>query len=37
MCFMKIKDVFTLEGVANDLNEEKDFYDQREAVVGDYF
>jgi hypothetical protein len=34
---MKIKDVVTLEGVANYLNEEKDFYDQRETGVGDYF
>jgi hypothetical protein len=34
---MKIKDVVTLKEVANDLNEGKDFYDQREAGVGDYF
>ncbi len=34
---MKIKNVVTLKEVANDLNEGKDFYDQREAGVGDYF
>jgi hypothetical protein len=34
---MKIKDVVTLKEVANDLNEGKDFYDQIEAGVGDYF
>jgi hypothetical protein len=34
---MKIKDVITLKEVANDLNEGKDFYDQREVGVGDYF
>ena len=34
---MKIKDVVTLKEVSNDLNEGKEFYDQREAGVGDYF
>ena len=34
---MKIKDIVTLKEVANDLNEGKDFYDQIEAGVGDYF
>jgi len=34
---MKIKEVVTLREVANDLNEGKDFYDQIEAGVGDYF
>jgi len=32
-----IKDIVTLKEVANDLNEGKDYYDQREAGVGDYF
>jgi hypothetical protein len=34
---MKIKDVVTLKEVANDLNEGKEFYDRREAGVGNYF
>ncbi len=34
---MKIKDIVTLKEVANDLNDGKAFYDQREAGVGDYF
>lgn len=34
---MKIKDVITLKEVANDLEDGKSFYDQREARVGDYF
>ena len=34
---MKIKDVVALKEVSNDLNEGKEFYDQREAGVGDYF
>ena len=34
---MKIKDIITLKEVANDLKEGKDFYDQREVGVGNYF
>lgn len=34
---MKIKDIVTLKEVADDLNDGKAFYDQREAGVGDYF
>ena len=34
---MKIKDVVILKEVANDLNDGKFFYDQKEAGVGDYF
>jgi hypothetical protein len=34
---MKIKDVVSLKEVANDLKEGKDFYDQRQSGVGDYF
>ena len=34
---MKIKNVIALKEVANDLNEGKDFYDQRQEGVGDYF
>jgi len=34
---MKLKDIITLKEVANDLNEGKDFYDQREVGVGNYF
>ena len=34
---MMIKDVLTLKEIAYDLNEGKEFYDQREAGVGDYF
>jgi len=34
---MKIKDVVTLKEVANDLTDGKDFYDQIEAGVSDYF
>jgi len=34
---MKVKDVVTLKEVADDLNDGKTFYDQREAGVGNYF
>lgn len=34
---MKVKDVVTLKEVANDLNDGKAFYDQREVGVGNYF
>ena len=34
---MKVRDVVVLKEVAEDLNEGKTFYDQREAGVGDYF
>jgi hypothetical protein len=34
---MKMRDVLTLKEVANDLNDGKAFYDQKEMGVGDYF
>ena len=34
---MKIKDIVILKEVADDLNDGKYFYDQKEAGVGDYF
>ena len=34
---MKVKDVVILKEVADDLNDGKAFYDQRELRVGDYF
>jgi hypothetical protein len=34
---MKIKDVVILKDVADDMNDGKAFYDQRESGVGDYF
>lgn len=34
---MKVKEVVVLKEAANDLNEGKIFYDQRELGVGDYF
>ena len=34
---MKVRDVVTLKEVADDLNDGKIFYDQRESGVGDYF
>jgi len=34
---MKVGDVVVLKEVADDLNDGKTFYDQREAGVGDYF
>ncbi len=34
---MKIVQVLVLDEVADDLNDGKDFYDQSEAGVGDYF
>jgi hypothetical protein len=34
---MKIRDVVTLKDVADDLNDGKAFYDQKESGVGDYF
>ncbi len=34
---MKIRDIVTLKEVANDLNDGKAFYDQREAGVGGSF
>jgi hypothetical protein len=34
---MKVKDVVILKEVANDLNDGKIFYDQKELGVGDYF
>ena len=34
---MKVRDVVTLKEVADDLNDGKTFYDQRESGVGDYF
>ena len=34
---MKIKNVVTMKELADDLNDGKAFYDQREAGVGDYF
>jgi hypothetical protein len=34
---MKVKDVVILKEVAGDLNDGKDFYDQREPGVGNYF
>jgi len=34
---MKVKDVVILKEVADDLNDGKAFYDQRESGVGDYF
>ena len=34
---MKVRDVVTIKEVADDLNDGKAFYDQREFGVGDYF
>jgi hypothetical protein len=34
---MKITNVVTMKELADDLNDGKAFYDQREAGVGDYF
>ena len=34
---MRIRDVVLLKDVADDLNEGRDFYNQKEARVGDYF
>ena len=34
---MKMKDVFVLEEAVDDLNEGRNFYDRKEAGVGDYF
>lgn len=34
---MKVKDTVILKEVADDLNDGKAFYDQRESGVGDYF
>ena len=34
---MKVRNVFVLKEVINDLNDGKTFYDQREIGVGDYF
>ena len=34
---MKIKEVFVLEDAVDDLNEGRNFYDRKEAGVGDYF
>ena len=34
---MTVKDVVILKEVADDLNDGKAFYDQRESGVGDYF
>jgi len=34
---MKIQDIIVLKEAAIDLNEGKDFYDQKEVGVGDYF
>jgi hypothetical protein len=34
---MKMRDVLTLKEVADDLNDGKAFYDQKETGVGDYF
>ncbi|KAF0117444.1 MAG: hypothetical protein FD151_2362 [bacterium] len=34
---MKMRDVITLKEVADDLNDGKAFYDQKETGVGDYF
>ena len=34
---MKVRDVVILREVADDLNEGKAFYDQREPGVGDYY
>ncbi len=34
---MKVIDVVTLKEVADDLNDGKTFYDQRESGVGEYF
>jgi len=34
---MRIRDVVILKDVADDLNDGKAFYDQRESGVGDYF
>lgn len=34
---MKVGDVVVLKEVADDLNDGKTFYDQREVGVGDYF
>ncbi len=34
---MKVNGLILLKEVADDLKDGKDFYDQREAGVGDYF
>jgi hypothetical protein len=34
---MKVRNVFVLKEVINDLDDGKTFYDQRETGVGDYF
>ena len=34
---MKVKDVVIIKEVADDLNDGKAFYDQRESGAGDYF
>jgi len=34
---MRVRDVVVLEEVAEDMNEGKAFYDQKESGVGDYF
>jgi hypothetical protein len=34
---MRVKDVVILKEVADDMNDGKAFYDQRESGVGDYF
>ncbi|MEW6378754.1 MAG: type II toxin-antitoxin system RelE/ParE family toxin [bacterium] len=34
---MKVRDIVILKDAADDLNDGKAFYDQREAGVGDYF
>ena len=34
---MKVKDVVVMEEVADDLNDGKAFYEQRESGIGEYF
>ncbi len=34
---MKVKDVVVMKEVADDLNDGKAFYEQRESGIGEYF
>ena len=34
---MKVKDVFVMKEVVDDLNDGKAFYEERESGIGDYF
>ena len=34
---MKVKDVFVMKEVVDDLNDVKAFYEERESGIGDYF